>query len=287
MDIIILLVASNTFEEGTFMTEPINPYASPEYDLSRTPFAEGSALATPGLRTTGAGLALVYYGIIFILLALVMFFPGIILLRFIAPAAVDPARPPDLSAFFIFTALVGVFIIVGGLLNFAGHIVCLFVPPQTGTRGYIIAAVVFQILDVAWFAQLFMQRLSNPNPRSEQWFSILINLSGLASAFFFVLFMRKLARFIERRDFVVRARNILFVGILFLGVFGIIFLQRIAFPSELLSVIIAIVLLIVALICFVMYANLINALRKVLLGREPSPKNPASPILEWGQTNER
>jgi hypothetical protein len=52
------------------MDAPINPYASPQAELSSTPFAEDAdVLQMPGMRVAGIGLSLVCYGIVILILS--------------------------------------------------------------------------------------------------------------------------------------------------------------------------------------------------------------------------
>jgi hypothetical protein len=128
------------------MNQPINPYASPQAELTDSPFSDSVKLTLPGLRTTGIGLSMVYYGIIIVLIAFLVEFSTF----------------TDIgSALGFLTTVYELTLLVGGLLMFAGQIVCLFVPWQSGAKGYIVAAVALQL--VSYAPLLFLLLTSSPN----------------------------------------------------------------------------------------------------------------------------
>jgi hypothetical protein len=245
------------------MNEPINPYAAAEADLT-TPPSEPENLTLPGMRTTGIGLSLVYYGIIMILLTLFVIFLSRMFLAF--------DRNPRLEVLdiaLIFKVSV-VTVVLGGLLNFAGQVVCLFVPLQTGAKGFIIAAVIFQIASFFQYILPVVNRLM-PDLEIPQSVNIALGFGGILNLLFFVFFMGKLSAFIGRRSLAVRARNMFVLGVILFGILGVMFGGTLAFQNSNFHLL-GIPLLIGGLVEFVMYVNLLNDLRKILLGKEPKAR---------------
>jgi hypothetical protein len=245
------------------MNEAENPYASPQADLGATLFVEGMSDDLPGLRTTGIGLSLVYYGIILILLTILgsvfslPWFPSF-----------GQSSPPS---FVVYSMLIGVPLLIGCLLVFAGQIVCLFVPSQTGAKGFIISAVILQIAQVLQpflpMVQTGFTSLNLPKP-----VAILLNLLSGISVILFMLFMRKLSMSLGRKELTNKARNVLVFSSILLVVYFIEIYAGLQFSQDKIIIIfssLGISLLMGGLICFVMFANLINALRKVLLSKHP------------------
>jgi hypothetical protein len=253
------------------MNEPINPYAAPQTEISLPPQTESVDYPhLPGLRTTGIGLSLIYYGILLILLIYVGVVPvGALLSLGSGPGQGSSAN--TMSSFVLMMIITGGIAVLGGLLYFAGQLVCVSVPKETGARGFVTASV---ILSLGSVLSLFVRVPVSFALESMSIIAIFLitRFSGIASIFFFVLFLRKLSAFLGRKDFMIRARNLLILGAILLGVLGALFIAK--FSRQETFGILGIVLVLGGLIAFVMYANLINALRKVLLGKEPRRKKP-------------
>jgi hypothetical protein len=156
-------------------------------------------------------------------------------------------------------AIPGICVLLGMILNFIGPIVCLAVPSETGAKGFIIASVIFQLFNVVSSIGHFFA----PTPTMNLIFRGL-GLLGIVGFVCFVLFMKKLGKFIDRTDFVVRANNILY-GWIVLIVLGVAAFLGVLAEFPLLGLL-GFVVAIGALIVFVMYVNLIDALRKALRG---------------------
>jgi hypothetical protein len=257
------------------MDEPVNPYASPLAETMQMPASAGAEVASPALRRTGVGLTLVYYGILLILLTIIGLFFSVIFLR-MGPLFKNgqPLIPGGLPDNFTIIILVGgISSLVGCLLMFAGQIVCLAVPSESGAKGFIIAVIILQIVSIVQsFSSVILQFA--PNLKIPEPVSIILNFTGLVGTILFVLFLRKLSEYIGRMDFMDKARNIL-VLLLFLFAVGAVTVVGMMLINPLFGFL-GIILAIGALFCFVMYVNLINALRKVLLGKEPRAKKSAS-----------
>jgi len=188
------------------------------------------------LSNTALGLSLVYYGIVLFLFSLIL---GM-LAGFFLPVVALLALPG---------------ILIGPILMFVGPLFCLTVPAQTNAKGLIIATVVLQLANyVAIFLPMFGFDFGEFQP--------FMQTLNLLSNICFLLFMRKLALFIGRDDLAGRASRILiggivvFVGIIATAIFTMTMLDA--------SMIMLALLGIGAIVLFVMYANLLNALSKAL-----------------------
>lgn len=188
------------------------------------------------LSNTALGLSLVYYGIVLFLFSLIL---GM-LAGFFLPVVALLALPG---------------ILIGPILMFVGPLFCLTVPAQTNAKGLIIATVVLQLANyVAIFLPMFGFDFGEFQP--------FMQTLNLLSNICFLLFMRKLAMFIGHDDLAARASRILiggivvFVGIIATAIFTMTMLDA--------SMIMLALLGIGAIVLFVMYANLLNALSKAL-----------------------
>jgi hypothetical protein len=191
------------------------------------------------LSKTALGLSLVYYGIVLLLLSIILTFG----------AAFFPA------------ALIITFggIIIASIMMFVGPLFCLSVPAETNAKGLIIGTVALQLINFA-FAVLPAAgiELSGFEPFAQ--------IFGVLSAICFVLFMRRLAQFIGREDLASRASNVLVLGIVvFLTAIGGIVSMFALGP---IGGILLLVVMVMGLVLFVMYANLVNALSKALKSNE-------------------
>lgn len=241
--------------------EPVNPYASPQVEMAVEQADDRSLLDLSGMRTTGIGLSLVYYGIVLLLLTLILSIP----ITFV----IGPTENVGLVLIGF-----GAMTFIAGVMMFVGQIVCLAVPVQTGARAYIIVTV---LLQVGGFLQALLQVIEQYAPQVQVPLPLmlLLNLLSALSIVFFVLFLRELSLSIRRNDLARRAITILILGAV-VFVFAIVWIfgpMIAAFYTTLVPtgpgawLLGGPLLAIGALICFVMYANLINAVRKVLLRR--------------------
>jgi hypothetical protein len=87
-------------------------------------------------------------------------------------------------------------------------------------------------------------------------------LLGLVGLVLFVLFMKKLAEYIGHRDLAARARNVLIGFVITLSV-GVVMVVS----GMIGQIVLGIPFVIAAVVALVMYANLVNWLRKALRGR--------------------
>ncbi|MGB0596195.1 MAG: hypothetical protein ACPGLY_05870 [Rubripirellula sp.] len=217
------------------MSDSPNPYAPPSAAPSPAG-AEWMANDPAALSRTAFGLSLVYYGILLILLSIILFFA----LGFVFGLAAILAAPGFL---------------IGSILMFVGPLFCLTVPAETNAKGLIITAVVLQIINiVAVLLQFAGVDLAG--------FDSFAQIFSVLSAIFFVLFMRRLARYLGREDLAKRASNILVGG--FVSFFGAIASGVLAFLIGPAISLMLLVFAIVGIVIFVMYANLVHTLSKAL-----------------------
>lgn len=235
------------------MEDPQNPYASPHSDASPPAEGLGDILSAPGLQRTATGLGFVYYGIM-IMLVMILVMMGVMVFLL---SAQDPRQGMATlqSPLFI---IAGVGAILGTLLMFIGQVLCLAVPPQSGARGLIVGTVILQV--IGFVISLAWGYVGNmPAEKGKPG-----NLLGMIAAILFILFLRKVSKYIERPDLAARAGNILGIilaiaGLLVMG--GILMVARAAFAPLFMAV-----GGLLMLVVFVMYVNLLNALRKALRG---------------------
>ena len=153
----------------------------------------------------------------------------------------------------------GIGMMLGSVLVFVGPILCLSVPAESGAKGLIIASVCFQIGHVVYtFASFFAPA------RIPVDMNYVLNFCGAIGGALFVLFMKRLARFIGETKIETRAVNVLFVasaavvlvGFVLMGdksstdifnFYGLLFAAGVA-----------------ATLAFVMFIGLVNSLRKAL-----------------------
>ena len=230
------------------MSDPTNPYASPEAEITMAPGASWAQEVSPSLRRTGLGLTLVYYGIITLLLCVLVVMTG---------AVAAAAAGPRLGM--LVMGVAGIGMLLGVILMFVGPFFCLAVPEESGAKGLIVGCVVFQLANITfgfmnWFAPDLLP------PVGER----VLNLLGIIGSVLFILFMGRLSAFIGRDDLALRAKNILILGGIMIGLVVLVVLMEALPVAPILRLVIGIVMIILGLIVFVMYANLINALRHAL-----------------------
>jgi hypothetical protein len=216
------------------MDQPENPYATSNID-ALDPGVEWMQTDKAGLSKTALGLTVVYSGIVLLLLCLIS-----MLATIFAP--------------FLMPLVFGA-IIIAAIMMFVGPIFCLSVPPETKAQGLIVGSVVLQLINLA----LTIVAFAGIELFGIQAFS---QLFGVLSAVLFVLFMRKLALFIGRPDLASRASNVLILA-------AVVFLVGFAagatmFWGAQVGGFLFFILAIMTLFLFVMYANLVNYLRKAL-----------------------
>ena len=179
-------------------------------------------------RYTRMGIALVYAGLVLFVLAMIAL-PLSVLLR---------AAPLLLAAPLLWIA--------SSLLSMIGRILCLSVPKNVGATGLIYAAVVCDVSSL--FAMV---------SRMFSWLPDLSSFSGMlsvAAMLFFLMFLKKLAVFINDSESADRALSLLYLGIgLIIVMVAMIFIPQISILS-----------LVLMLVGFFIYNRLLSGLRKSL-----------------------
>jgi hypothetical protein len=186
------------------MSEPLNPYASPQADTTGEGGGHWTQDLSPVLRQVGLGIGLIYWGIILAVVCVLMLAATVPFLGF--------SRQPGAVMW-----AVGMTIIVAGwlglllaaILMFVGPMVCLVVPAESGGKGFLIASVLCHIGTACGF----VFSLFNIAPISDPFTTVIvlgaISLCAAAGFALLVLFLKTLSAFLGRADLVERARNVL------------------------------------------------------------------------------
>ena len=188
-------------------------------------------------KYTRTGITFVYIGLVLIVLSIFAF----------PLAAVLRAAPLLL----LFPAL----LVASSLLSMIGRILCLSVPKEVGASGLIYAAVALDVSSL--FAAVSRMIPGLPN------FSGFTGLLSVAAMVFFLIFLKKLAVFINDSESAARASSLLNLGIglvvvmVAMIVLPLVSLQAFALGPALL----AFVLMVVG---FFIYNRLLSGLRKSL-----------------------
>lgn len=244
------------FLEGPFrMNDSINPYSSP---ASNDLVPSESSLQ----RITGLGLSLMYYSILVILLT---FSTSVIGLIFFWPASYKRDHELEMVISQNLLLFAKVVVLFCGLFYFTGQLLCLSVSHQTGSRRFAVVALVFYLASFVPLIFHFFLPLITSRVISTAILVIML-LAGILNVTFFILYIRNLSKLLRCEYCVDQTRNISVIAraillVIFSSLLTIFIFHDTSFAWGLLGL----VLPIGAVTCFVMYANLINALRKVLL----------------------
>lgn len=227
------------------MSDSVNPYEATTVAASEPIVAQGDYATLSG---TAIGLKIIYFGIVLALLCLIGIFAAVAAL----PAAIIPITILFLIAYLLLTV---------------GPFFCLTAPEETGARGLIIGSIACQILvlleSVLSFLGIALPPLISP----------LVSVLSLLGAALFILFMMKIASYIQRDDLRQSGRTILIGSIilfvlLVVGTLGVFVVGAIAGLISMCAGIMAIVL-------FVMYANLVNRLYQAIKSLQTGTHQPA------------
>ena len=205
--------------------DPIdNPYAAPALADASVEMV-GAGPGHQQLQTVAAGLKVLYVGLC---LSVVSFVLMIIIT--LTTSLVDTARL--LSGFTVYFV---------AILLAVGQAMCISVPPETKARAFAIAAFSCQILGL--LSGLASTRFAP--------------LAGnLPSTLLFVVFLRRVATFLDRADLVRQTRN----WFMALGVTIASTIAALAY-AEVLFIVVAFAIIFV----FIQYANLINYVRTAIV----------------------
>jgi hypothetical protein len=224
------------------MDDRENPYAAPRSDPQVAPEFEGSILSSPGIRRTATGLGLVYYGIMLILTLFILAL-AIVVLKADARQAFFPGVP------------LGLAVIGAALMMFVGQVLCIAVPSESGARGLILGCVILNVVS-------FVVSVATSPAIGEGGGGG--NLLGMTGALLFILFLRKLSHYIGRDDLGARAGRVLVLFLVSAGAVAVGVFMAVARVST--SPLLFALGGVLALVTFVLYVNLINAVRRALRG---------------------
>ena len=199
------------------------------------------------LRTVATGPRLVYVGLCLLVFSVIWPFLGV---RFVAQMGPN-------GAFFLLASF-PVLMLLAILLDTIGRFLCLAMPAdQSGGKPIIYVSVGFSLLALAISAlqlgNLFFSLVQLPQVVAQ-----LQTPLALVGSVLFVLFLRNLAKYIQRPDLAVRAITVVILGVVALGlVVMVVATQRLEFGILGIGVL--------GIILLIMYGNLLTYLRKAVL----------------------
>ncbi len=201
------------------------------------------------LRTVATGPRLVYVGLCLLVFSVIWPFLGVLFVAQMGPN----------GAFFLLASF-PVLMLLAILLDTIGRFLCLAMPAdQSGGKPIIYVSVGFSLLALAISAlqlgNLFFSLVQLPQVVAQ-----LQTPLALVGSVLFVLFLRNLAKYIQRPDLAVRAITVVILGVVALGlVVMVVATQRLEFG------ILGIGVLVLGIILLIMYGNLLTYLRKAVL----------------------
>jgi hypothetical protein len=233
-----------------------NPYEAPapvgdaEAAAGMAPLLEGQ------LSLTAFGLKLIYWGILILLISWIAMIPfGFV---------VSTSNPSMNSGQIIQWAFIGLTLTGFAFVNL-GPFLCLSAPAGHGLRPLAFATVLAILL--VWLS-VMLESMVNGVP----WLFFGGSSVLLVLAFtFFLAFLHRLTHVIQRDDLRRRCRIVFFLGVaVVLFILGQIFLARMATSANPLWLILGVVVFLSALVLFVGYANLVNAIANAIRHPERS-----------------
>ena len=199
------------------------------------------------LRTVATGPRLVYVGLCLLVFSVIWPFLGVLFVAQMVPN----------GAFFLLASF-PVLMLLAILLDTIGRFLCLAMPAdQSGGKPIIYVSVGFSLLALAISAlqlgNLFFSLVQLPQVVAQ-----LQTPLALVGSVLFVLFLRNLAKYIQRPDLAVRAITVVILGVVALGlVVMVVATQRLEFGILGIGVL--------GIILLIMYGNLLTYLRKAVL----------------------
>ena len=199
------------------------------------------------LRTVATGPRLVYVGLCLLVFSVIWPFLGVLFVAQMGPN----------GAFFLLASF-PVLMLLAILLDTIGRFLCLAMPAdQSGGKPIIYVSVGFSLLALAISAlqlgNLFFSLVQLPQVVAQ-----LQTPLALVGSVLFVLFLRNLAKYIQRPDLAVRAITVVILGVVALGlVVMVVATQRLEFGILGIGVL--------GIILLIMYGNLLTYLRKAVL----------------------
>ncbi len=221
------------------MPEPFNPFAAPETrnDVQTQAFESYQELA--GVER---GLRLIYFGICGVFLSAMA--TGVLAI------AIGPRAR---------IGFVGV--VISWLMVIIGPFFCLSVPAESRAKGLIGASILFQL--TGFFLMIGLGTGADLSPTLH----LLSQFSGVSGGVLFILFLMKVARFIDREDLRRRGIKVLIgSAVLFVIAMAAVYLVSTGDRGDmqLAGLIASVIAAVGALVLFLMYANLINYVAKAI-----------------------
>jgi hypothetical protein len=202
----------------------------------------------PGWRKVRTGLAMMYYGIVTILLLVILMVVGGVAVG--AMGGFDQNAEPPVIAMILLGIAVLVMVCAGiGIL--IGQALCASVPQHSGARGYAVGAIVCVALN-------FILSFISGATQTEA-LSAVAGLCNLIGSILFILFIRQAATYLGNLDLASSAGNFLIFSVAM--VVGVILLAvGVALAGPALAVILGLAMLIAGIVMFVWYLRLIRNL---------------------------
>ncbi|QDU54514.1 hypothetical protein [Aeoliella mucimassa] len=177
------------------MDDSLNPFAAPQTDNSDRPQAEWNQSQPQAMARVRLGLTLVYAGLCCSVLAVL----GLVVFAMMGLEDANGNFAPDQAPYWI--PALGVLLVA--ILFFAGEVLCLSVPRETGSQQLVVISLVLQ--GVAILALVVPVLLRGFGMDSWFWWGIGANLAGALSLLFFLLFIHRVAVYISQRDIATKA----------------------------------------------------------------------------------
>jgi hypothetical protein len=249
------------------MADQFNPYAAPAASSIHPRAAEWlHSTNDPSLQKVARGLGLIYTSILVLVSTFILVFVGSMVVGGLAIGGGGRPNPREMQGGLqIVMVLYILGLLLGYGLNLVGTFMCLATPEETGAKGMITTSVIITVVSLVLTIVNFIVN----NNAVAGVAGILSVIGGIC----FILFLKRLAGFIGALHLEQRARSILIA--LAVGVGFLILLLVLMVGMEpnapragggILAgiAITSLVLTIGGLVVFVMYANLINNLRKAI-----------------------
>lgn len=249
-----------------------NPFGAPQSPYSQPTGPQPSSGGPANFGVLKAGLIVLFIGVLLITIALF----GIIGLQGLV--WISKGRVGDIVP--LIAAVSMFLLVIGALVYFVGAGLCLATPSQTRARGLAIATFVLLVASVLLVVGAAVMGASlgldgafgrRPSRSAGQMAGIMLMvgmLASLASHVCMLLFCRKLAAFLNRRDLAGRAVGILVASVILLVIrFGLNFymmsIRRRPSRATIQGLMCFMLLLnLVVAIVFSVFAGLLDALRK-------------------------
>lgn len=226
------------------MQDDFNPYAAPTSSTMHPRAAEWLRAGDPSLQKVARGLGMIYTGTITIILAIL---GGLILGLVMAFAAGGG------GGMFVFL-VAGLAALIGIIMVIVGTLMCLATPEETGAKGFILASVVLYIVG---FCASVVGYLVGSDP-----VSMVGTLASLAANILFLLFLKQLSEFIGAIPLAERAKLLLILWGVTVGLQIIVALG--GFVQLPLLGLLALVVVIISLVSLFLYLGLLDRLRKAI-----------------------